>query len=217
MNDVILQQIEELVFTNRAMASNCISHRDSFSISCLLYYTENNEPFPKDSWLFEADPSTVPTNFQLIPLTERILTNVHELPINKMLGIDIGSTKMLLNHLENGAAASLLHLILLCTRFDHGDVDIYDHIDRLFTMIFASKDDLVEVLKHCIESTSRFYLTPKLHRFIPEMTIKHFDLSPPDNSRLLSLILDAAIKDTEIFVRLFQDGMVFALNRFLDY
>ena len=209
MNDVMLQQIEELVFTNRAMASNCISHRYSFSISRLLYYTGNNEPFPKDSWLFEADPSTVPTNSQLIPLTERILTNVHKLPINKMLGIDTGSTKMLLNHLENGAAASLLHLILLCTRFDHGDVDIYDHIDRLFTMIFASKDDLVKVLGDCIESTRRFDSAPKLYRFIQEMTIKCFDLSSPDNSRLLSLIFDAAIKDTKIFAKLFQDGKVF--------
>ena len=60
----------------------------------------------------------------------------------------------------------------------------------------------------CIESTSRFDLTPKLYRFIPEMTIKHFGHSSA-NSRLLSLILDAAIKDTKIFVKLFQDGKVF--------
>jgi hypothetical protein len=61
----------------------------------------------------------------------------------------------------------------------------------------------------CIESTSRFDLTPKLYRFIPEMTTKHFGHSSPANSRLLSLILEAAIKDTNIFVKLFQDGKVF--------
>ena len=60
----------------------------------------------------------------------------------------------------------------------------------------------------CIESTSRFDLTPKLYRFIPEMTTKHFGHSSA-NSRLLSLILEAAIKDTNIFVELFQDGKVF--------
>jgi hypothetical protein len=41
------------------------------------------------------------------------------------------------------------------------------------------------------------------------MTIKHFDLSSPENSRLLSSVLEAAIKDTKIFVKLFQDGKVF--------
>jgi hypothetical protein len=145
----------------------------------------------------------------LIPLIERILRNVHKLPINDMSGINIGSTNMLLNHLKGDVAASLLRHILLHAGFDHGDVDIYNHIDRLFTMIFASKDDLVEVLKQCIGSASRFNLAPKLYRFIPEMTIKHFDLSSPDNLGLLSLVLDAAIKDTKIFARLFQDGKVF--------
>jgi len=214
--DVIYQSITyafavdpELVFTNRAMASNCISSPGLFSISCLLHYTEGNEPFPKYGWLFGAYPLAVPTEPQLIPLIERILRNVHKLPINYMPTINIGSTNMLLNHLENGAAASLLHLILLHTRFDHGDVDIYDHIDRLFTMIFASRDDLIEVLKQCIGSTSRFNLAPKLYRFIPEMTIKHFDLKSPENSHLLYWILEAAIKDTKIFVKLFQDGKVF--------
>jgi hypothetical protein len=137
----------ELVFTNKAMASNCISSRDLFSISCLLYYTEGNEPFPKDSWLFGADPSCCAYRPQLIPLIERILSNVHKLPINDMPGIDIGSTNMLLNHLEDDVAASLLRRILLHTGFYYGDVDIYDHIDRLFTMIFASEDDLVESSK----------------------------------------------------------------------
>src|ERR1700678_669864 len=117
-----------------------------------------------------------------------------------MLGIDIGSTNMLLSHHEDGAAASLLRHILLNTRFDYGDVDIYSHIDRLFTMIFAFEDDLVKVLGDCIGSTSRFDLAPKLYRFIPEMTIKHFDLSFPENSRLLSSVLEAAVKDTKIFV-----------------
>jgi hypothetical protein len=199
----------ELVFTNKAMASNCISSRNSFSIPCLLYYTESNEPFPKRCWPFRAAPHAVPTEPQLVPLIERILRNVHKLPINNMPTINIGSTNMLLNHLKDDVAASLLRHILLCTRFHYGDVDIYNHIDRLFTMIFASKDDLVKVLSQCIESTSRFRLAPKLYRFIPEMAIKHFDLGSPDNSSLLSLVLEAAIKDTKIFIRLFQDGKVF--------
>ena len=41
------------------------------------------------------------------------------------------------------------------------------------------------------------------------MTIKHFDLKSPENSHLLYWILEAAIKDTKIFVKLFQDGKVF--------
>jgi hypothetical protein len=199
----------ELVFTSKAMASNCISSRFAFSISCLLYYTEGNEPFPKYGWLFGLDPLAVPTKPQLVPLIERILSNVHKLPINDMSGINIRSTSMLLKHLKYDVAARLLRHILLRTWFYHGDVDIYGHIDRLFTMIFASKDDLIEVLKQCIGSTSRFNLPPKLYRFIPEMTIKHFDLSSPDNLGLLSLVLEAAIKDTKIFVKLFQDGKVF--------
>ena len=199
----------ELVFTNKAMASNCISSRDLFSISCLLYYTENDEPFPKDGWLFGPDPLAVPTESQLIPLIERILGNIHKLPIKDMPGIDIGSTSMLLKHLKDDIAASLLRRILLHTGFHYGDADVYDHIDRLFTMIFASENDLVEILNHCIGSTSRFRLAPKLYRFIPEMTIKHFDLSSPENSHLLSSVLDAAIRDTKIFVKLIQEGKVF--------
>jgi hypothetical protein len=198
----------ELVFTNKAMASNCISSWRFFSISCLLYYTEGNEPFPGKSWLFGLDPLAVPTDPRLIPLIRRILSNVHKLPINRMSGIDIGSTGMLLDHLEDNSAANLLRRILLHASF-YSDADIYDHVDRLFTAIFASKDDLVKVLGDCIGSTSRFDSAPKLYRFIPEMTIKHFDLSSPDNSRLLCLVLDAAIKDTKIFVKLFQDGKVF--------
>ena len=61
----------------------------------------------------------------------------------------------------------------------------------------------------CIESTSRFDLTPKLYRFIPEMTTKHFGHSSPANSRLLSLVLEAAMRDTRIFFKLFQKGKVF--------
>jgi hypothetical protein len=199
----------ELVFTNKAMASNCISSRDLFSISCLLYYTENNEPFPKDGWPFRSDPSAVPTDSLLVPLVRRILSNVHRLPINNMPAISFESTNMLLKHLEDGAAASLLRRILLYTGFYYGDVDIYNHINRLFTMIFASEDDLVKVLMDCIGSTYRFNLAPKLYRFIPEMTIRHFDLGSPVNSRLLSLVLEVATKDTKIFIRLFQDGKVF--------